>query len=311
MTSLINKIPPEVTEAVGKSLELLRGARFRLAPGTAERSLSLPSLLERCEDLIARHEQSTREPIRLIHHFACTGGTLITKCLACSPNVQVLSEVDPLSSMLSQKSKFNPTDLVQLLEHGNRGASREDKLALFRAAFGVLYNSAERKGLRLLVRDHTHSHFCTSDKIESRPTLGQILSDQFETRAIITVRHPLDSWLSLVNNGWVTYQPNTLDEYCRRYRAFLGAYPEICIFKYEDFVGRPERVLNDMCKELGLRFAKDFKALFMAQTFSGDSGRKGSTIKLRERRAVSEDFLVQARESTVLRLLCENLHYEI
>ena len=311
MGKLIETVPTEVAQAVADSLRLFRQAQFR-QPGTRYgASQPLPSLLERCQQYIAADQQPRKEPIRLIHHFACTGGTLITKCLACSPNVHVLSEVDPLSPMAPANGKFNPTDLIQLVQHGNRGTSVEEKLALFQATFGVLYNSAAAKGLRMLVRDHTHSHFCTGSELESRPSLGQILAERYQTQAIITVRHPLDSWLSLVENGWASFQPATLEEYARRYQAFLDINPDVRIFKYEDFVATPDEVLGEMCKALELPFSADFQLLFNAHSFSGDSGRTGTFIAPRERRPVADEVMAEVHGSPAFRALCRQLNYEI
>lgn len=309
MASLLNEIPPEVTEAVGESLELFQHARFRQESRTSEPSLPLPSLLERCEELVKHHEKSTQEPVRLIHHFACTGGTLITKCLACSPNAQALSELDPLSSKTSAAGHFNPTDLIQLLQFGNRGASMEDKLGLFTAGFKALYDAATAKGLRILVRDHTNSHFCVGAALPERPTLAEILEPNFSTVSIITVRHPLDSWLSLANNRWIEFSPPTLDEYARRYLAFLAAYPNTRRFKYEDFVASPDEVLSEMCAELLLPFPSDYKDLYMVHQFSGDSGRKGDVISQRERRPVTDDLLAAANASPSFQSLCQQLQY--
>ena len=74
-------------------------------------------------DLCAQHEAVVfSEPIRTIHHFACTGGTLISKCIATMPNTQMLSEVDPLSTMLqSKKPKFALTDIIILMQQSTRG----------------------------------------------------------------------------------------------------------------------------------------------------------------------------------------------
>ena len=310
MAKLIDTIPTEVTEAVAESLNLFRQAQFRQPDSRHEVSQPLPSLLERCQQYIPADHQPRNEPIRLIHHFACTGGTLITKCLACSPNVQVLSELDPLSSKVSASGGFNPTDLIQLLEHGNRGASLEEKLRVFKASFSALYDSATEKGLRVLVRDHTHSQFCAGASVPDRPTLAEILADQFDILSVVTVRHPLDSWMSLVNNRWVEFSPDTFDEYAKRYLAFLAAYPATKIFKYEDFLVNPDRVLAEMCKELSLPYLPDYNTLFMAHRFSGDSGRSGDVIAERERRPISEDLQVAALASVAYRALCKQLGYE-
>jgi hypothetical protein len=310
MSKLIENIPTEVTEAVAEALQLFQKASFRNQTDRHDASQPLPSLLQRCEHYISSDRQPFQEPVRLIHHFACTGGTLITKCLACSPNVQALSELDPLSSKIPESGHFNPTDLIQLLQHGNRGASMEDKLGLFMASFSALYDSATDKGLRLLVRDHTHSHFCMGETLPERPTLAEILARKFNTCSIITIRHPLDSWLSLANNQWIEFSPATLDEYASRYQAFLAAYPDARVFKYEEFVASPDDVLTEICAELGLPFPPDYKSLFMAHSFSGDSGRKGDVIEARERRPVADELMAAAKESASFHSLCEQLQYE-
>lgn len=56
-------------------------------------------------------------PIRTIHHMACTGGTVFSKCLAVMPNVALLSEVNPLNRY---GSAFEPTNPLLLLERSYR-----------------------------------------------------------------------------------------------------------------------------------------------------------------------------------------------
>jgi hypothetical protein len=310
MARLIQNIPDEVTKAIADSLQLLQHACIQSQTDYQnDASQPLPSLLERCEKHI--HKESRAEPVRLIHHLACTGGTLITKCLACSPNIQVLNELDPLSSKTSAAGLFNPTDLIQLLEHGNRSASLEDKLAIFMMGFKALFESSHVKGLRILIRDHTHSHFCAGDTLPERPTLGQIFAGHFKTLSIITVRHPLDSWLSMANNGWVEFSPGTLEEYARRYLVFLDAYSGTRVFKYEDFVDNPDDALSDICRELALPVPPQYQDLFMAHRFSGDSGRSGNVIRHRERRPIDEDLLTNARESSSFLELCDKLEYTL
>ncbi len=311
MGKLIDSIPPEVSEAVAESLRLFRQARFRNSSDPYQESQPLPSLLERCEQFISPSSQRPEEPIRLIHHFACTGGTIITKCLACSPNVHVLSEVDPLSSKTSSAGFFTPTDLIQLAQHGNRPISNEEKIQLFMASMGSLYAADIQKGLRLLIRDHTHSHFCVGDRLPERPTLGDMLSERYPTLSLVTVRHPLESWISLERNRWIEFDPPTIDEYAKRYLAFLDAYPQIKIIKYEDFVEKPDDLMVEMCSELGLPLRNDYQDLFMAHRFSGDSGRGGDAIGSRERRPEFESMLQAARSSSFFSALCTRLHYSI
>jgi len=73
----------------------------------------LPSLLEQCEALCSRVPDP--EPVRSLHHFACTGGTVIAKSVALMPNVTLLSEIDPLSTLALPKEgqiTFAPSDII-------------------------------------------------------------------------------------------------------------------------------------------------------------------------------------------------------
>lgn len=312
MTSNSQAIPTAVRTAVREALRLIEQTR----PGTGSAAATLdpdplPSLLEQCGRLAGIGEAREAEPIRTVHHFACTGGTVLIKCLACSPNIQVLSELDPLSSMTSEATLFTPTDLIQLLQHGNREVSEEEKIELFMAGFSALYDSALGKGLRILIRDHTHSHFCVGDQVPSRPTLRQIIAAKYRTLSVITVRHPLDSWLSLVHNHWVDFNPGTLEEYAKRYLLFLEHYPASRVFKYEDFVEDPDDFLAAICSELRIPEPNDYRELFTAHRFSGDSGRQGSIIEARKRRPVTDEVSAMVSRSTSFRELCGKLGYAI
>jgi hypothetical protein len=303
-------LPKEVRYAVSDALELLKATEgpFNLNDDNMNPD-PLPSLLEQCGEFASLPMDS--EPIRLIHHFACTGGTLITKCLACSPNLHVLSEVDPLTALPPAGSKFAPTDILRLAESSNRSLTTEEKIQVFMASFRELYRHGEKKGLRLLVRDHAHSHFCTGNEIPKRPTVAEIVARGFDTRSIVTVRHPLDSYLSLHQNRWSTFQPFDLEEYANRYRTFLTANGDARVFKYEDFLSSPGRVMQKMCTELEISFQRDFQDLFMVHGLSGDSGRKGSVIKSRERRPVPEHIEQERSDSPAYKSLCEELEYQV
>ena len=109
-----------VRSAIEESLDLLESVDWMKNDRTDLSADPLPSLLEQCGKLAHEDPTAEPEPIRMIHHLACTGGTLITKCLACVPNVHVLSEVDPLTTLAQAGGKFTPGDLMRLTEFSNR-----------------------------------------------------------------------------------------------------------------------------------------------------------------------------------------------
>lgn len=289
-----------------------------LSARSADRSLRgttrtepLPSLLEQCRKLSEEVRQAHPEPIRTIHHFACTGGTLISKCIASLPNTQLLSEVDPLSLMGHESIKrFSPTDLVTLLQASSRPVTNDLLINVFLGGLHAVYKRTTADGVRLVLRDHAHSHFCFGEDIQNRPSLRQIVGEDFEVKSVVTVRHPLDSYLSLLSNGWHLYfKPSTLEEYCRRYHCFLDHYSNIDLYQYEDFVADPEGVLKNITDSLELSFDRNFQEVFSVHRLTGDSGRSGDAISIRMRRDIPENLGVELKQSSSYKSLCARLKY--
>lgn len=271
----------------------------------------LPSLLDRCQALCA--DIPPEPPVRSVHHLASTGGTLICKCLSTMPNVTLLSEIDPLSRMQmapGRKRPFAPTDLIYGARVALRGIDDDTTARTFLAALQTLHEELCLQGRHLVLRDHAHSQFCSDTAPEERPTLHQLLLDRGPNRAIVTVRHPLDSYLSLIHNGWTTFSPFTLDEYARRYQQFLDQHRGLPLFKYEDFVAAPEPVLSEMCGQLELVYNDGAELLLGAVSMSGDSGRSSNRIGHRPRRKVSADIQDEITRSPTYDALCKELGYD-
>jgi len=267
-------------------------------------------VISRCEshlDVVSPKE----EPIRSIHHFACTGGTIMCKCLAALPNAVLLSEIDPLSTMETTqvKRKFAPTDLIFHLRKSFRDVDRFAIEEVFRAGLKKVRDRLAAQGKRFLIRDHAHSQFCTSDNYENRPTLGELIKKDINLLSVVTVRHPLDSFMSLKQNGWIHFSPKTLSEYSCRYIEFLLRYSNVPIFYYESFTENPENVVKGICKVLDLSYHQDVFDLAGHISLSGDSGRSGVSIKPRPRRDVPADLRSELAASSSYVELCQRLGY--
>jgi len=266
---------------------------------------ALPNLLEQCRSIALEPPR----PMRSIHHFASTGGTLISRCLAAMPNTQLLSEVDPLSTFAPQAS-FVPSDLIRLAQHGSRPPQQDVLVDIFLAGLRVLSDEAHYSGFDMILRDHSHSHFCSGVSVPERPSLRDILKPHYALRSLVSVRHPLDSYLSIQKWGWLQITPNTPEEYAQRYLAFLDCYEGVQIVRYEDFVADPEAEVQRMCEILDLRYNPDFRQVFMALTLSGDSGRSGGDIAPRLRRAIPEKIKAELENSPSYETLCTRLGYD-
>ena len=302
--------PDALVKTLDEALDMLRDYSRDIGEARAA-SEPLPSLLAQCESAVGA--MAGPQPIRSIHHFACTGGTLMCKALFALPNAVVLSEIDPLSKMMlteSGKVPFAPTDLIYALRHSIRPVDENVLAESFLAALEAVKNRLERDGRYLILRDHAHSQFCWEDvDFDSRPTLHEMLADHFDTRSIVTIRHPLDSYLSLITNKWVHFTPATLEEYARRYLAFLDRHDGLPIVLYEDFTVNPDIVLRQMCDYLGLKYSTLATGLLSVVRMSGDSGRNEGPIGPRPRREVPEEIEAQRGNSPSYRALCARFDY--
>ncbi|WP_146591376.1 sulfotransferase [Puniceibacterium confluentis] len=302
----------ELLAALEGTLELLqRDGGIQADESADEPGLPLPSLLAQCADRVAALEAAPARPVRTLHHMACTGGTLIAKALAAMPNTVMMSEIDPLSTLhlRAPRPPFLPTDLIAGLRYSPRGIGEETIQRMFGAALSALHDDLGARGLTLVLRDHAHSQFCTHQNRHARPTLYRMVADILPVRAVVTVRHPLDSFLSLRNNKWLHFEPATFEEYCLRYSDFLDAHAGLPLWQYEAFVADPAGVLQEICAALDLSFSPGFEALLPLMALSGDSGRSGTMISSRPRRAVPGDLQDSLTTSAAYARLCERLEY--
>lgn len=302
------KIPsPETLLATLEgSLELLHDYGLTTFVSNSK-SEPLNSLLDQCEAAVANCPPPS--PLRTIHHFACTGGTLLSKVLAAMPNTVLLSEIDPISPMVRDE-KFAPSDLILHLRRSVRKVDDDIIIAAFVAAVLAAKQGLQEQGRNLVLRDHAHSQFCHQNAdFTKRPTLYEMLQDHVAIKSMVTVRHPLDSFLSLRENNWVSFTPPTLESYSERYIAFLDRHAGLPIIYYEDFVDNPEAVSKHMCILLDLRYSLFGTELHSEIELSGDSGRKDGPIAPRPRRPVPEDVEVERSDSGCYGSLCRRLGY--
>lgn len=249
--------------------------------------------------------------IRTIHHFACTGGTLISKCLSALPNVFLLSEVHPFSELEinTEKPKFTPSNLSKLARYAS--IPMIDKLAdkIFVDSIKSIHRHLESVGGQLILRDHSHSDYCIGSSVAQKPKVSSILEEDFEIYSVATIRDPIDSYMSLVRNGWVKFEPDSLDEYCRRMLIFLSEFSEEKIFRYEDFLGQPQKIMKEMCAILSVGYCERFSEIFDIFKLTGDSGRSGVDISKRNRLEIGGDLIGKAISSKFYNIVCEKFNY--
>ena len=249
-----------------------------------------------------------RPLIHTVHHLACTGGTVISKCLAAMPKVALVSEVNPLNRF---GNDFEPTNPLLLLERSYRNLTLEEIKEDFLSRMGQAAKICHNDGMDLVIRDHSHSDFCMGEAPHKVTPIRDFLADQYDLVSVVTVRHPLDSYLGLLSQGWqMQFTPSTLEEYSRRYLAFLDRYRDVPLRRYEDFCAEPESFMQELCELLELEYSSTFLDGFGRIKLSGDSGRSSKTeITSRPRRPISEDLQAELVISAAYRELLERLDY--
>jgi hypothetical protein len=268
------------------------------------------SLLEKCDN-IEQQYYKTKPVLRIIHHFACSGGTLVSKCLSAMPNIFLLSEVHPHSDLQRNKEKlqYSPSDVARLAIYAEVPSQKQLAEKIFVESIKTAHQHIQEFGGTLVLREHSHSDYCVGDTIHNN-TVAELLSEYFEINSIVTLRNPIDSYLSLLANDWVHFKPATFDEYCSRLIAFLKPFTKEQIILYEDFVQKPHQVVEQLCSTLDVSFSDSFEAIYDTFVVTGDSGRKGSEINLRARRACSDEFLEEVKASKCFKILSKQFGYK-
>lgn len=249
-------------------------------------------LLERCAAVVNIDNANSKPILRVIHHFACSGGTLISKCIAAQPNVFLLSEMHPTTrlGLDFSNAQYTPRDVVTQAIYGH--IPNIDSLAerIFVQNIIETEKHVRNLGGYLVIRAHSHSDYCTNQPVPVIDTITRLLSPHFNIKQLITIRNPIDSFLSLQENKWVHFNPGEFDEYCRRFIVFAKSFSKDEVVKYEDFVVNPDDTLLKVAKILFLPFKDCSLEYIDVFKISGGSGRQSVDIKVRKRKEISETY---------------------
>lgn len=290
-------------------LELLTLAAGDASPRLHREESAYICIAEERKQIIQRQSLTYKKPIiRTIHHLACTGGTLISKCLASMHNVALISEVNPLNR---SGASFAPTNPLLLLERSYREFSTSERIDIFRSQVNQAYDICLSDDVDLIFRDHSHTDFHCGKSIAEVCPIRDSLTDIYELISVVTVRHPLDSYLSLIYNGWEKqFDPSDINEYSKRYLFFLEKYSKLPIVRYEDFCADPVNTMKSICGLLDLQYNEDFLNTFGDYKLSGDSGRSGTkSIEQRPRREIPESIVAAIENSRHYSNLVARLGY--
>ncbi len=249
--------------------------------------------------------------IRLIHHMARTGGTVIAKCLGCMDEVILLSEIHPLGT-----KQFNP--VLQAANWHQLFSEQEikdifSKPKPFNDAIGLINDKVGKQGKKLLLRDWSHLDFTAVPYLQKpsfRLLLYETMAQDFDIIRMATTRHPIDQWLSLnrlaVINGKIS-----VEQYLYGYLRFAEQAKEIGFIRYEDFTRQPDETLKQITNTLQLSFDPEYKNKWMHyHNITGDPGNTWQEIRPRSRPQLDQEFLQRFADNNDYRSALQILGYE-
>lgn len=241
------------------------------------------------------------QPVRVVHHLACSGGTIMSRCLCAMPGVVLLSEIHPTMNMRRRSDPLlQAKDAYALVDDA-------DLAAAFVREIRLVKDRCDDAGRPLIIRDHTSADFF-ADRFDELTT-ARVLADHFDVVRVCTVRHPIDAWLGMRAQDWMPLQ---LEAYCERFARFAARAAETGFERYEDFVLDPGASMERVCGQLAVPFAPDFlRRLDQAGAhLTGASGRQSVVrIEPRPRRVIDEATLDRFQQAESYRRAVATLGY--
>ena len=272
-----------------------------------------------------------------IHHVAASGGSIVSQVLAAATNSVLISEINPLGSIHGYrglKPYYDPTSLVWHLVYNSEDLSSKLKLRYF---FGQLDISIEHvKGLskNLLLRDHSHTTFnflnknltYNKKKLDSLflESINYFYTQKSETfdfpriKPIISIRHPLDSYVASRKKGWLAPYCGdeiNLDNYCNgllNFQNYLKYAASAKVLRYEDLCMKLETCLENLFLNLEMEYKIPSLEEINLIKVTGKSGRKSDGIEIRERiiSDIDDSLKTQVETSKYYKKYCELNGYE-
>ena len=243
-----------------------------------------------------------------IHHACCTGGSIISQILASATNSILISEINPFQSIRDKRIEpfFDPTAILWHLVYNSKEISHTHKLKYFYCQLDISIEHARGLQKNLLLRDHTHSTFNFSDKdiffmkkklgsqfLETLRYFYELKNKDFDftlIKPIISVRHPLDSFIAARKKGWLLPYCGggeiNLENYCKgllKFQNYMEKEKSAKVIRYEDICINISECLQRTFLDLNIDYQIPSLDEVNLIKVTGKSGRKTENISLRER----------------------------
>lgn len=248
----------------------------------------------------------TKPTIRILHHLARSGGTLISKCIATMDRVALLSEIHPIgATAIHPRLRIDPFGQAYRW-HGLVGDADVKRLKqrppTFQQLMFLLEQRAAAKNKLLVLRDWSHLDYTGVPFCEPRYSsmLADVFAGAYEVKRVCTVRHPIDQYLSLLKLPLVAQAGLSVERYLVGCEKFAELCAQTGFIRYEDFTREPDASLRTICDALAIPFDPGYVERWPSYTkITGDrQGSRGGLEVIRplDRRAAPDELIDEFKQ---------------
>lgn len=173
------------------------------------------------------------DTIYTLHHFACSGGTIISRMIGGLDRAVVLSEIH-VDRNLPQR--WNPLWQFKASYGLIKPEDQDDLDRVFLEEIKAIQKICKRENRVLFIRDHFHHD--TIDKRQMRSRTSEVLSQAFNVKRIYTYRDPMEIWSSMRLHNW---QRNvTLEQFLQIFLDAFDYFSDALQLSYHDACTDPK-----------------------------------------------------------------------
>lgn len=254
--------------------------------------------------------------IPVLRHLARSGGTVISRCIGCMRGVAMLSEVHPANMVVTQPIR-QAREWFGLVTDADITRWKRAGPPTLLQLVALCEQRAKAGGKRLVLRDWTHLDYIGVPYAEPSMgfAVGDALAGAYGVAEAVTVRHPLDQFLSLARMD-IMRGRLTPAGYLRGCAAFAEHAAEVGFVRYEDFTADPEPALRTLCERLTLEYDPSWRERWSSytrvtgDTASGSRGSRSSEIRPMPRGPLPDGLHEGFLASADYRRACGLLGYE-
>ncbi len=271
-----------------------------------------------------------------IHHTSATGGSIISQVIAAATNSILISEINPYHlNKKKNNSIFDPQILLDDLQINSEKLDDIEQLNFFIYQMQIAVRHSIKLSKNLVLRDHSHSTFNFKNKnikffdhiwdskfnysLDSLYKNIDISNNTSLVNPILSIRHPLDSYISKKQKNWLNPYCNKVpnfNEYCKgivRFQKYFVEKRNAVIIRYEDICNDIQGSLSHVFQRLNVEYSVPTINQINDVKVSGKSGRQSSLITKRKRKLdqINDELIKSLENSDFYKLYCDLNSYEL